>query len=220
MYKEIYENNSMVYFEPSTDYSKIIQTGYFDKNILCKDCDGSVIGKLEDYVSRFFYGGRLDISLKKFVKKGKLDVICAENVDYKKIKLFLLSLIWRASISNNKFFSEVKIGATYEEIMRKFIIENEVVSDNFCPCVIISYREHEHLKKMTRQPAQVKFNFSSKTGYVFFIAGVKYIFKITKKENDSIFLNFTLNSDNNRFLMIQANEKLREDFITDNFINI
>ena len=51
-------------------------------------------------------------------------VFVIENLDYKRIKLFFLSLLWRMSISSKPEFENVCIGDN-EEIMRKMIINED-----------------------------------------------------------------------------------------------
>jgi hypothetical protein len=47
-----------------------------------------------------------------------------ENIDYKKFKLFLLSILWRASVTKLPVFSEIQLGPHQEKI-RKMIFEDD-----------------------------------------------------------------------------------------------
>ena len=61
MYKDLFdEKNRMYTFSGKRGVNrktKVQQTGEFDKNILCKDCDNNKIGELERYASLILYDG-------------------------------------------------------------------------------------------------------------------------------------------------------------------
>ena len=66
------------------------ETGEFDKNILCRECDKEILGKYEDYARRVLYGGTvLSCSSERMFNKTWLTI---GDIDYKKFKLFLLSI--------------------------------------------------------------------------------------------------------------------------------
>ncbi len=56
-------------------------------------------------------------------------LIKIEGIDYRKFKLFGLSLIWRASVSTNDFFANIDLGS-HEEIIRKKLLEDEPGDEN------------------------------------------------------------------------------------------
>jgi len=84
------------------EYSKKVREGIYDKEIL--------IGKGEKFFDKFDnYGFELLIS--KFSKfeeiRGDANTLIGWNIknyDYQMIKLFALSIIWRAHISKQSFF--------------------------------------------------------------------------------------------------------------------
>lgn len=86
--------------------------GPYDQNLLCKDCD-NFLGIYDDY-------GKKVLIETEFVKKTELSLV-AKGVDFNKLQLFLLSVIWRASISTTREFERVSIGP-YEERIREIIL--------------------------------------------------------------------------------------------------
>ena len=84
--------------------------------LLCEDCEGE-ISKFEDYVRRIFYVG-------VGVQITNGNPIFIQQIVYRKFKLFLLSLIWRASVSNNEFLENVSLGPDEEKI-RKMLINRD-----------------------------------------------------------------------------------------------
>ncbi len=98
------------------NHPKIPTDGYYDKNILCKECDSDELGKFDDYGARFL---RADFS--KFRRsRDNIFYYYGFPVDQKRFKLFAISMLWRASISNNEFFSDVALGP-FEEMAKEFI---------------------------------------------------------------------------------------------------
>jgi len=108
--------------------TRMISTGEYEGNILCAECDGNIIGSYENYVQKLLFGGLteepLPICHSYFNDKGEKLVIC-ENVDYKSYKLFLLSLLWRMSISSRQIFTNIKVDTDQEEELRKMILNRD-----------------------------------------------------------------------------------------------
>lgn len=87
--------------------------GPYDQNLLCKECD-NFLGIYDDY-------GKRVLLETDFIKKTELSLI-AKNVDFSKLQLFLLAVIWRASISNREEFERVSIGL-HEDKIREILSE-------------------------------------------------------------------------------------------------
>ena len=126
MYQELFDKDHKIYRlkTSNTDKYSKVPTGEYDQNILCAECDNVRIGQFEHYASKVLYGGKLAVSeFPTFINQvnphGMKYTYC-QNINYKKFKLFLLSILWRASISKRDFFSSVSLGP-HEEIIRQMI---------------------------------------------------------------------------------------------------
>lgn len=84
------------------------QKGFYEK-LLCLRCEG-LLAVYEKYFSEVLTGG-VEIGIKAEGKSIELS-----GLDYPKIKLLLLSVIWRMSVSHNSFFSDVDLGPHEEKI--------------------------------------------------------------------------------------------------------
>ena len=77
--------------------------GVYDREILCESCDGT-LGKLDDYAlsvcQRF--------SAEHVVRPDRLFELC--DVDGDRFAAFVLSILWRASISSRPEFRKVSLG--------------------------------------------------------------------------------------------------------------
>ena len=97
--------------------------------LLCKDCEQK-LGRWEDYAKRAFVDGRgLQITQQK-------NAVMLCGLEYKLFKLFLLSLLWRMSVSNLDFFNEVKLGP-YEEKIRLALLNDDPLLPHQFACWMI-----------------------------------------------------------------------------------
>lgn len=80
---------------------KYEQTGVYDGNILCANCDNVVIGQYEKYASQIIYSENLNeetqIECDEYLDSVTLYSVC-KGIDYKKYRLFLLSILFRACV--------------------------------------------------------------------------------------------------------------------------
>ena len=104
-----------------------LQKGLKEK-LLCESCE-QLLSPWEKYVREAIFGGT---PLKMMSNKRLIKI---EGIDYKKFKLFGLSLIWRASVSTNDFFANIDLGS-HEEILRKKLLEDEPGDENEYPIVL------------------------------------------------------------------------------------
>jgi hypothetical protein len=124
---------------------KTRQSGVYDTNILCNNCDNKIIGGLESYASRALYGG-IELTVENGADKLS-KYINVKGLNYSKFKLFLLSILWRASISNLPVFQYVNLGE-HEQIIRNKILNNDPGSCDEYPCAIFT---HLHNPKIPHQ---------------------------------------------------------------------
>jgi len=153
------------------------QSGEFDKFILCHNCDNKVLGKLERYASLILYGVYPKILKHRVGPDGIKYTYCAE-IDYAQFKLFLLSVLWRASISERPLFSEVRLGP-HEERIRQMLLKEDPGDRLIYPCLIMTYLHQKgYPRDVVAQPSRSRIN----SGYVykFLIGGMIYVFFISK----------------------------------------
>lgn len=119
-------NNKIVCIDSERSYFKY--NSEYEGNILCEDCDSRIIGKLDDYGAKFFYDKFPNDVLPCFKIIDGEECVVRENdpfYDYKKMKLFLLSILWRSSISTRPLFQKVKLRREVEESLRLMIINGK-----------------------------------------------------------------------------------------------
>jgi len=81
----------------------------------CKECEQLLNNKYENYSLAVLRGSKVKLI------KSQVGVRFLE-IDCKKIYGFLISILWRSSISSHKSYSQVALGYVIEELMRECII--------------------------------------------------------------------------------------------------
>lgn len=129
MYKYCYdEKHSFIEFNASRNsHNKRRRKGIYER-LLCIDCEG-ILQKYEDYGKTILYD-----EVKPFIKQKRKAYYTTEY-DYKKFKLFSLSLLWRASICNLSMFNLINLGP-YEETLRDILFYEKLIQVNEFPCFI------------------------------------------------------------------------------------
>lgn len=116
--------------------------GIWDKTILCADCDNSILGKLDDYAAKIFWGYRnQELNIKDFQRPDQplVQWRTAYGIDTARIKLFFLSVLWRADVSQNIFFEDVNLDMEDREKIRSMIIENNAGTRDDYPILLLHY---------------------------------------------------------------------------------
>lgn len=108
-----------------------------------------------------------------------------ENVDYLKFKLLILSILWRAHISQNRFFKKVDIG-NHESTIRKMLLNHDPGSELDFKISIVGIKDKNNdLVRILPDP-EVK---NVETMYLasFFIGGFVYFISLDPKTKFSLF---------------------------------
>ena len=200
MYKGLFnEKNFMSIVE--YDSFKIVgkkPTGIYDKYILCQKCDNEVIGAYESYASKILQGenlsNKIGIKIKNYVEEkgaGKLEV---ENIDYKKFKLFLLSILWRGHISKNNFFEDIDLGNKYGEEVRRMILEGNPKEETDFEIMVVMYKDSFVPAKML-VPTR-KFRMNKSICYLIHIYGISFVFKVSSGYKLEYFENAKIKKNN------------------------
>lgn len=196
LYKELRDEDNSFLLGNLTDLkAKKLHTGYFEADILCKNCDNIILGKLENYASKILYGGKVKgVTLRNEINQHGVEFITCYGVDYKQFKLFLLSLIWRFSISKNEFYHFVNLGE-HEEKIRKMILDGDAGDVLDYPCSICSYRRHTDLPfQIMSQPLKHRHN--GGICYSVVMNGLLFTFYISKNLIPDYIAEIVVNKNN------------------------
>jgi hypothetical protein len=99
-------------------------SGEYEVGLLCAHCDGIIIGGYETYAAKAF-NGEAGTEMADFILPDHSKCRRYYNLDYRNYKLFLLSILWRMSISNRPIFQNMDLGAEHNEILRQMILTGD-----------------------------------------------------------------------------------------------
>lgn len=128
MYQNIYDQNPKRFYTIKIDENnnnKQIEQKGIREHLLCNDCE-VILNRFETYASETIYAKNYqNKATKKMASenfKRNIFLYEFENFDYKKFKLFLMSLCWRLVIS--KRFETISIGEHEEKLRKAILTEN------------------------------------------------------------------------------------------------
>jgi hypothetical protein len=204
MYQFLYDEHHKIRVTTSSEFlkksprSSTKSSGDYEPDILCRECDNDVIGGYESYASKAIYSKGLSVKVAPKItsfynRKGQEWSVC-ENVDYKLFKLFLLSILWRASISSRPMFSSVKLGP-HEETIRRMIHEGDPGKESTYPIsMLTTVHEKTFPKDFVIEPRYATLH--SHRVYVFPISGMFIMYYVSNHEKPEDILEHTIKKSN------------------------
>jgi len=159
--------------------------------LLCDRCEQK-FQRNETYVRNLLYGNTpqplkklpLGSCIADFTGQPECDGLLAAQkamVDYKRLKLFQLSLLWRAGIAKGPFFKEVDLGEFHEAKLKKLLVTESPGSDADYCCTMVNLRHKEKgCEDWIETPRRSKDG--HQVGYQFIIGGYMYLFTVSKSE--------------------------------------
>ena len=117
--------------------------------LLCTKCEQHFSKNYEDYAARKIR----HLPSTQHNKPG--DIIYVSGVDYQKFKLFQISLLWRASVTSKREFSEVSLGG-HEERLRLMLASNSPGEPWEYGCVLTGF-SGEELNRFIKLPNRHRF---------------------------------------------------------------
>lgn len=187
MYQKLFDQkHRLVEFSPvqyikGIDDSKHRFSGEYESYILCNDCENKLLSSYETYASKAIYGGQLrkDIcpACTNYKTKDGLVYTHCKNVDYAKYKLFLLSILWRSSISNRPIFDQISLGP-HEEKIRTLILSGDPGNQTDYPILQLTYLTDKSMPSDLIAQPQKRKSKEGHTIYVFVIGGMIYNFYV------------------------------------------
>jgi hypothetical protein len=171
-----------------------VQSGAYEEYILCADCDNNNLSKLERYANNYLYSKPYRTNTANFeqVENGHgINSIRCKNIDYKGFKLFLESLIWRASISSHDFFKNFKLLADQEEQLRTSLLNLTPLAEDDFACIMLTHQDEEGV-----ETDLIFLNITRPRKVSFFINQFTYLFHLDKGDVDNAVREITLTQKN------------------------
>lgn len=115
------QSSPKVYPKQKGFSTKLVQTGWFEKDILCAECDNEKLGnKLEGYMANHIFPKIENCMKRGLIPETDIPFFDLGSLDNLKIIKFLLSLLWRVSLSKQ---INIKLPPQWEEDIRQFLMD-------------------------------------------------------------------------------------------------
>jgi hypothetical protein len=116
-------------------YEKTTHSGIYDPNILCAECDNS-FSKYEQYTKQFLYLTNWNNYQKTDAKKPYY-LIPAKDINYLYLKLFIVSFLWKTSVSSEDGCQHIDLGKKWNDYAKKLLLNPKLDDpENFSFCFL------------------------------------------------------------------------------------
>ena len=102
-------------------YPKRSPIGVYDKQLICGDCE-KFFSPWDDYAQELLL--RRLVESNYITSDGEKLAYQVKDVNYRKLKLFFVSLLWRAAASKQEFFTRIQVGP-FEEKLKQMILNGD-----------------------------------------------------------------------------------------------
>jgi hypothetical protein len=178
--------NHTVFFDVSENAEReatFLQAGVYDHGILCADCEPK-FSEFDRYGWEILGAVSLQNPIQDPALSGAYRVFC----DTDKLKRFILSVLWRASVSTHSFYSYVSLGP-YEDTLKARIFDPTPLAIDEFPTSIL-YFDQASLGKYEkgilfpplRERAQDGSNLQ-----VIYLKNLKIYIRVDKRDRERLF---------------------------------
>lgn len=116
------------------------------ESLLCDSCEQR-FSRYEQYASKVFYGGTA------FSASRRRNSLFLNGLDYKPLKLFFLSLLWRFGVTSLEFYKGATLGP-HEERLRQMLLNEDPGAYNLYPCLVNAVTfDGKHVSDLIIPPA-------------------------------------------------------------------
>jgi hypothetical protein len=168
-YSSLYDELHRTMFVPSDEKEKLAQKGVREY-LLCQECE-TKLSKYEGYASKLIQ------KISGFSKDSTGRFVYSDNVDYRQFKLFQLSILWRASVSQEKMFAQVDLGPRHEERIRHMLFEETPGKSSDYGCLMTMFPDPKKIDKIIWSPTRERV--FGHNGYRFMIGNLMWYFFVT-----------------------------------------
>lgn len=171
LYKTLYDEKHRFY-EISTDKNiknRHIQKGLRER-LLCKECEQH-FSKNERYASLVLNGGQ------KLIAFPEPPMVHFKSIHYAKFKLFALSILWRAGVSSDPVFSDVKLGC-HENLLREMLLNELPGRQAQYPFLLVPVMHGGDVVESLIVPPE-KTKVGEQPAYIFVFGGLMWVYIVS-----------------------------------------
>jgi hypothetical protein len=184
------------------EYNKRTPVGVYDKTIVCSKCE-SIWQEWDNYAQQLL--AEEPLNGRVLYRNHKKICYIVDNYEYRKLKLFFISMVWRASVSSQPFFSKVSLGQ-FEDAAKKHIANNDPGHSEVFSVTLARF-DHP-LAKSILDPHDDKY---SEVNYLrFYLAGYVAYIKVDHKPSPMPFSQFVMAENRPLYIICRDFEKSKE----------
>lgn len=164
-------------------------TGMYDSGILCAECD-NVFGEYDKYAA--------EILLKtEFIETPEKEAYILTPYNYKKLKLFFLSLIFRGSVSKHKAFARISVDEQHEQKIRDLLLAENPGTEDEYSVFLAKFDDSDRIPfatKSIQNPRRIRFEGINFCVFYFSNGVISYI-KVDRRKTETPYSEIVLKQD-------------------------
>ena len=195
LYESLYDDKHRVHvLSVIPEQTNSIEQKGLRERLLCDDCE-TKFSRWERYASLALKGG-VELT---FSREG--NIVFVGGLDYPKFRLFQLSIIWRAGVSNLPFFKKVRLGL-HAEILRQLLVAGDPGPTDRYGCFMFGIRHNDSaFSQVIMQPGKVRL--CGQNGYRFMFGGFVWAFLVASHDLPTSYKPLVLCPNGNAVFLIQ-----------------
>jgi hypothetical protein len=160
-------------------YPKRIPIGVYDPSILCSECDQKM-APWDDYAQELFLHQFSDAQVLQLNQQQVGWRI--ESFDYRRLKLFFVSVLWRASVSQHEFYKRISVGP-FEGRLRTMILDRDPGGSQDFAVILARFGDSDIAAMLDPHPEK----FESVSFIRFYLTGILAYIKVDQRPTPSVF---------------------------------
>ena len=171
LYRDVRDDDNRFVGIMNTGRTQLRQQGMWD-HLFCHDCEQLLSREYENYFADFW----LNNTALPDEATGEVSI---RGIDYKKFKLYHLSILFRASVATQPSFAHVNLGP-HEDSMRKLILGEEDDKRYHIVGAVLVKEDHRVVKGLFTFPQLMRVE-----GYIFYLTmygGCAWMIKVSNHE--------------------------------------
>ena len=184
-------------------YPKRAPIGIYDKTIVTTKGE-ALFSPWDDYATELLIHGRPNF--KKILVDGRVAGFTLPEYDYAKLKLFGLSVLWRAAVSSHYFYRRVRIGP-HEKNIKQMLLNGDPGSPDLYSVIFAAWSDR------TKNPGLMdpfKSRFDNVSYYLIYLANYIMYVKVDKQLSNNAFRASQLKPDNPLVLIAREMNQSKE----------
>jgi hypothetical protein len=199
-----------------------MQRNYWEKKLgwkeylLCGDCEQK-FGIHESNARDFLYGNAPPPLKKRVLGTSGASLptgsppeflgIRQVGIDYRELKLFQMSLLWRAGVAKGEFFRNVDLGKKHEEILRQFLVNDDPGAEQDYPCAMFDLRSKKvEFEGFWQEPISCHDEDQGQKLYKIIIGGYAFMYSVSSHPPSQSFHAFCARPNGKMFLPVVNGE--------------